>query len=145
MRPLRILVVDDTSEIRTLLSRVLTGQGYDVLEACDGQEALSTCRGVNGDVDLLLTDIKMPRVDGVELATTLTASYPSIRVLYISGQCDTDEIQAQVSERGFGFLSKPFMPDMLIRRVEQVLTPARRPVQAAKSNSSIADRDERLS
>lgn len=128
----KILLVDDSAEVRMLAARILTNQGYELLEASDGENALAACAGVAGKIDLLLTDIRMPGMDGVELAETLTASYPTLRVLFISGEFEESEIQQQVIERGFGFLSKPFMPQLLIQAVKQMLLdPDKRPYRGA--------------
>jgi|SRR5438132_6969070 len=132
MRPARILVVDDTVEVRTLVSRILETQGYDVIEVSDASHAISACAEVKGKIDLLVTDIKMPGMDGVELAARLTGSYPEIRVLFISGQCEESEIQAHV-ERGFGFLSKPFMPHVLLAAVQEALAPQKRAPHSARN------------
>src|SRR5437870_2375500 len=114
MRQPKILIVDDTPEVRSLVSRVLEGQGYAVIEAYDGPNACAACQQLKGEIDLLLTDIKMPGMDGIELARNITAVYPAIRVLYISGQCEVEALQPQISRREFGFLSKPFLPQALL-------------------------------
>ena len=131
MDPAKILLVDDTAEIRTLVRRILVNQGYQVVEACDAESALAACRRAKGKIDLLLTDIKMPGMDGIELASSLTASYPAIQLLFVSGQCDESEIRDRISEHGFGFLSKPFMPQLLIEAVKEILGSVKRPPQAS--------------
>jgi CheY-like chemotaxis protein len=130
MRPPRILVVDDTPEVRSVLTRVLASEGYEVVEAGDGQTALAACQAANGDFDLLLTDVEMPGMSGIELAEKLTGAYSSLRVLYISGQFEGDAVQAKVIHKGFGFLSKPFRPQALIQAVRQNLTPSKGQGQA---------------
>jgi CheY-like chemotaxis protein len=135
MRPPTILVVDDTQEVRSLVARVLESQGYSVLEAGDGPHALVVCHNLSGQIDLLVTDVKMPGMDGVELARSVRAGYPTIRVLYISGQCEGDELQAHLCQKGFGFLSKPFLPQALIEAVEQILMPAKGPA-SLQTNSN---------
>jgi CheY-like chemotaxis protein len=129
-----ILVVDDTPEARSLVTMVLDGQGYQMVEACDGTEGWEACQRINGEIDLLLTDIEMPQMDGLELAATVTASYPAIRVLVISGQCAESAMQERLSEKGFAFLPKPFLPKTLIDAVEQILTPAKRPPEKAPAS-----------
>jgi len=135
MRPSTILVVDDTREVRSLVARVLENQGYNVLEASEGQQALAICHDLNGRVDLLLTDIKMPGMDGVELARRIKSSYSHMRVLYISGQCEGDELQAHLCQKGFGFLPKPFLPQALIDMVKQILAQGKGPGQASKPSN----------
>lgn len=135
----KVLVVDDTPEVRSLLGRILVGQGYEVLEACDALQALEECSKINGEIDLLLTDIKMPGMDGIELAAKVTAAYPAIHVLYISGQCEEDTIQTHVLKKRFGFLSKPFLPHKLIQAVEEVLAPGKQPGRADSLDSHSQD------
>jgi two-component system, cell cycle sensor histidine kinase and response regulator CckA len=134
MRPARILVVDDTVEVRTLVSRILEGQGYQVIDVSNAQQALSASEEAKGEIDLLVTDIKMPGMDGIELAVQLTTSYPEIQVLFISGQCEESEIQVHI-EKGFGFLSKPFMPHVLLNYVQEALAKSKRPPESAESSS----------
>src|SRR5438445_13310254 len=106
MRPHKILVVDDTPEVRSFLSRVLMLEGYEVLEADDGEEALAASQKIKGDLDLLLTDVKMPGMDGITLAGELTACYPSIHVLFVSGERETDILKSNLSHTGFSSISK---------------------------------------
>src|SRR5215212_4983870 len=114
MVPPRILVVDDTADVRKLLSRVLEAQGYDVLVACDGKAAIGACDQVHGEIDLLLTDIQMPGMNGIELAGSMIANYPKLRVLFISGQFEEPEIAVLSSKADFRFLRKPFVPQALL-------------------------------
>ena len=130
MRPPRILLVDDTPEVRSVLTRVLASEGYEVVEAGDGQTALAACQAANGDFDLLLTDVEMPGMSGIELAEKLTSAYSSLRVLYISGRFEGDALQAKVRHKGFGFLSKPFRPHALIQAVQERMTSSKGPGQA---------------
>ena len=73
MVPARILVVDDTSDVLTLVCRVLEGQGYQVLAASDGNAAMAACERVRGEIDLLLTDISMPGMTGLEVCQQIRA------------------------------------------------------------------------
>lgn len=131
MAQARILVVDDTPEVRMLVCRILGGLGYNVLEASDATEALAACDQTDGEIDLLLTDIKMPGMDGIELAGSLTTAHPGMRVLFISGECDESELQLHIARKGFEFLSKPFMPHLLVEAVHNILPPAKRPPMSA--------------
>ncbi len=144
MVPARILVVDDTSDVLTLVCRVLEGQGYQVLAASDGNAAMAACERVRGEIDLLLTDIRMPGMNGVELAGSLVAAYPEVRVLFISGQCEESEIPVLVSEKGFGFVPKPFLPHVLLDAVHGMLPSGRKPVQKAAQSGSMNDVLERI-
>jgi len=133
MRPPRILVVDDTEEVRTLVCRILESEGYEVLEAVDGISALQACQDLHGELHLLLTDINMPGMGGVELAARLRLQYPEVYVLYFSGESEGVQLQAQMANQRCGFLPKPFLPLTLIQIVEQALATGKRPGQAALS------------
>jgi len=143
MVPARILVVDDTPNVRTLVRRVLESQGYQVLVAPDGETAIAACEQIHGEIDLLLTDIKMPGMTGVELAGSLVAAYPKVRVLFISGQCEDSEIPVLASRNGFGFVPKPFLPQALLDAVDALLSPAKRPPQSAP-RGSLKDTHKRI-
>lgn len=119
----RILVVDDEPKIRALIRALLTRQGYEIEEASDGVEALSLCnRGPSPD--LLLTDVVMPGMDGVQLAERVSTLYPATRVLYMSGKCDVESIQSRITSRKFGFIRKPFEIEALGAAVRERLRPA---------------------
>jgi CheY-like chemotaxis protein len=134
MRPPRILVVDDTAEVRSLVRRVLEPSGYDIIEACDGDAAIEVCHKMEGQFDLLLTDVKMPGMSGMELADRITAQFPGIAVLYISGQFEGDPLQSQIT-RGARFVSKPFLPQVLLNVVWEIAPPSKGPAQAENSTS----------
>ena len=124
MPNLSVLVVDDVESVRRLLRRVLEHKGHRVLEAGDGVEALA-CLTQNPAVDLVITDLRMPNMDGWELATRLSGRSPRIPVLFMSG---FDEHLAVATVAG-PVLPKPFTPEQLDEHVRQVLgadRPARR-------------------
>jgi len=121
MLPPRILAVDDAPEILALVVKILTSQGYLVLTAPNGPAAMAACHQVNGEIDLLLTDIMMPGISGVELAENLTASYPAIPVLLISGQYEESVVMNCVTNRRFRLLAKPFLPQALLEAVTERL------------------------
>lgn len=122
-----ILVVDDEPHIRSLVTGVLERRGYRVLEAPDGQEALGICERLGPTINLLLTDIAMPVMDGIQLSERVSSILPNLRILYMSGQCEMDVVQYHVREKGFGFIRKPFALDVLVQRVRELIeAPARR-------------------
>jgi signal transduction histidine kinase len=116
-----VLVVEDEELVRKLVSEVLRRAGYQVLEAQDGAEALEVHEKYAGTVQLLLTDVIMPRMNGRELAESLKRTRPSMRVLYVSGYTEDAMIQKGISDGSLAFLPKPFTPHALLSKVRDVL------------------------
>jgi two-component system, cell cycle sensor histidine kinase and response regulator CckA len=114
-----VLVVDDEPLICNLVSYVLRGEGYHVLQAANGVDALSmTSEHTEKPIDLLVTDVLMPRMDGVELAGQLRAKWPDLRILFIS----SDFLDPQkVLAFGGRFLAKPFTLSALTIMVHEIL------------------------
>jgi CheY-like chemotaxis protein len=112
-----VLVVEDDGPLRAILARALSGAGYRVLAAASGQEALELAAAHLDPVDLLLTDVVMPGMNGRQLAERLAASHPSLPVLYLSGY--TDEILGPqgVLAPGLDLLHKPFTTAELLAAV----------------------------
>jgi two-component system, cell cycle sensor histidine kinase and response regulator CckA len=116
-----VLVVDDEPGVRDLVCRVLRGEGYRTIEAGHGGEALELLESGSEAVDLVVTDVVMPGMDGRELGRRLAKLKPSLPVLYISAY-DVNDIFRRGSPRSSApFLQKPFPPDTLIHSVEQLL------------------------
>ncbi len=116
-----VLVVEDEEPVRTLVCRVLHRQGYRVLEAAGGREAIDSAENYDGRIDLLISDVIMPEVGGRELARSLVASRPGIRVILMSGFTDDLYVRDGEIPQGTLVLSKPFTPDQLTRTVRDVL------------------------
>jgi CheY-like chemotaxis protein len=116
-----ILVVEDNNEVREVAVRILSGQGYRVLEASQGLDAFLICTEHDGPIHLLLTDVVMPKMSGRELAETLMSIRPRIKVLYMSGYTDNAIVHHGVLETGMDFIQKPFAVDTLARKVREVL------------------------
>ncbi|MBW2049308.1 MAG: response regulator [Deltaproteobacteria bacterium] len=116
-----VLVVEDDEMIRALACRILEHYGYRVLEAGNGKDALEKARTHQGPIQLLLTDVALPRMVGKDLAVALLKDRPDTRVIYMSGY--TDEIIARrgVLEESVDFLEKPFTPASLAQKVREVL------------------------
>jgi two-component system, cell cycle sensor histidine kinase and response regulator CckA len=117
--PATILLVDDDEDLRRLARLILIQQGFHVIEASDGADALEVVSAYGEPVDLLLTDVIMPKVNGLVLAQRLLQERPGIRVLYMSGYVEKSMWLAKHSE--LILLQKPFTPVALIAAVRQVL------------------------
>ena len=114
-----ILVVEDGESVRKMICAMLTQNGYQCLEASDGNEALGLLRGI-GSVNLVLTDLMMPGMNGTELARHLSRDYPEIRIMFMSGYSEDPVIHSTEGARGL-FLAKPFTASALTERVRQAL------------------------
>ena len=118
-----ILIVEDEEQVRNIACAVLRARGYFVLEASNGEEALSPANPHPARIDLLVTDVIMPKMGGPELALRLAAGNPEMRVLFISGYTENAVIHKGMLEPGLHHLAKPFTPDALARKVSEVLAP----------------------
>lgn len=116
-----ILLVEDQDEVRALAREVLQMAGYTVIEAGDGTEALTLNAAVEGDIQLLLTDVVMPRMSGWELSERITALRPGIKVLFMSGYSEQTPAEIGEMPEDAPFLQKPFPPAMLVRKVREIL------------------------
>jgi signal transduction histidine kinase len=115
-----VLLVEDQADVRALLTQVLREQGYTVLEAANGAEAIRVAEAY-APIDLLLTDVVMPLMGGKEAAATITARDPHVKVLFMSGYTHGAIVQNGQLDQGIAFLNKPFTPAALIRKVREVL------------------------
>jgi PAS domain S-box-containing protein len=120
-----LLLAEDEAGLRELLTHILRDRGYDVLAACDGVEALQLAREHRGPIDLLLTDVVMPRMRGQVLAEELSRLYPAMAIIYMSGYTDNALTHQDSMPKGSAFLPKPFTPDVLLRRIQEVLSESR--------------------
>jgi PAS domain S-box-containing protein len=117
-----ILLVEDNPSTLELIAYILREQGYTVLKAEDGYEALRVAQEhKGGDIHLLLTDIVMPRMSGIELTDRLQKAHPAMKVLLTSGYVDDIQSLREKLKPGSAFIQKPFMPDSLARKVREVL------------------------
>jgi PAS domain S-box-containing protein len=116
-----ILVVEDETVILQVARMVLSALGYRVLTAADGVEALELVKSTEQPIDLLVTDVVMPKLGGADLAKALTELRPGLRVLYSSGYTDNAIADHGVLEDGVNFLQKPYTASDLASRVREVL------------------------
>jgi PAS domain S-box-containing protein len=116
-----ILVVEDESAVRLLVTRILASVGYTVIEARDGNEAILVAAHHAGDIDLLLTDVIMPGPSGRHTATVLQEQRPDLKVVFMSGYTDDVIARHGVLDKGTQFIEKPFSPEQLLRTLRDVL------------------------
>jgi CheY-like chemotaxis protein len=116
-----IMLAEDEAMVRALTFENLRECGYEVLEAANGEEALSICRQYEGSIDLLLTDVVMPLISGRELAERMRKTCSGIRMRYMSGYTDDAIVHHGALEAGTAFLEKTFTLDALARKVREVL------------------------
>ena len=116
-RSFTILVVEDEALIRDFLHIVLTRMGHVVLEARDGAEGLTISRNFNGRIDLVISDVRMPKVDGPTMVRLLQAKRPGMKVLLISG----DSAESLPNDSRKNFLHKPFPPAAIEQKVQEML------------------------
>jgi CheY-like chemotaxis protein len=116
-----VLVAEDESAVRGLASLTLRAHGYTVLEASTGTEALALVERGTRVIDLLVSDVVMPGLNGRDLAERFRGLRPGIPVLFISGHAETTIAHEGILDAGVEFLAKPFTPDLLARRVREIL------------------------
>ncbi|HEV7745398.1 MAG TPA: PAS domain S-box protein [Pyrinomonadaceae bacterium] len=116
-----VLLAEDEEPVRRLTKTILESNGYQVLEAMSGAQALSIYKDHAGPVNLIVTDVVMPRMGGRELAESLKTLSPKIKVLYVSGYTDDAIVRHGLLDQKMAFLQKPFTPDALLRKVREVL------------------------
>jgi two-component system, cell cycle sensor histidine kinase and response regulator CckA len=116
-----ILVVDDEDKLREILKLGLTRHGFSVLEASNGEDALQVSKEYVGPIHLLLVDVVMPGISGVELAPQILASRPDIKVILMSGYRDDQILLNAALNPTTPFFHKPFTIDSLIQTIEDLL------------------------
>ncbi|GMV90637.1 MAG: hypothetical protein AMXMBFR82_04150 [Candidatus Hydrogenedentota bacterium] len=116
-----ILVVEDEPLVRGITLEALLDHGYTVIAAQDGMSALALVEKHEGTIDLLLTDVVLPQICGRDLSEQVRSKHPNIRVLFMSGYTEDAIVHHGVLEQGIEFLPKPFTPEALVRKVQEVL------------------------
>jgi two-component system, cell cycle response regulator CpdR len=119
------LVVDDEPSVRNYIRAVLRSDGFQTIEAEDGVQALELMRQLGTGVDLLVSDIKMPKMDGITLACSVRAEFPAIPLILVSGHAEIEQVERPDSD--FEFVQKPFLPATLLSKVNKVMRPKRTP------------------
>jgi two-component system, cell cycle sensor histidine kinase and response regulator CckA len=116
-----VLIVEDEQTVRTIAGRILNGLGYATLEASNGADALKIAADHPADIQLLLTDIVMPQMNGHSLAEQLKRLRPDLRILYMSGYAENVILRRSALDPGVSFLPKPFSEEAMATRVREVL------------------------
>jgi PAS domain S-box-containing protein len=119
-----VLVADDEEGVRRMVGALLERQGYRVLSACDGVDALELSQRHEGSIDLLITDMMMPRMHGKELGERLSAVRPKIRVLFMSGYADEQIIERGLLDSQMSFIQKPFALSELVAKIRTTMAVA---------------------
>ena len=124
-RPLRgaetVLIVEDQAEVRAFARRSLESYGYNVLEAADAEEALRVAATPGQDIQVVLTDVVMPGMSGVELSKRLAASRPDVKLIFASGYADSALLRHGITETGAVLIPKPYDPTTLAAKIRDVL------------------------
>ena len=123
----RILIAEDDDNVRAFVTRALAHMGHEVTEAEDGGIAAEICAEHNGEFDLLLSDIKMPVMDGIALALNVAAIYPDLTILLMTGFADQRERAHGLDALIYDVIPKPFSLQALIEKVDDALR--RKPIE----------------
>jgi CheY-like chemotaxis protein len=118
----RVLLVEDDSAVRGLVGRALKRQGYQVVEAATGEQALAVAETVREDIDLILSDVVMPGIQGPELVAQLKVTRPRSKVLFMSGYpADAFSLGSEGTDSHAEWLQKPFTTGRLLQKVRELL------------------------
>ena len=120
--PAVIVVVDDEQIMLSVMKRVLEGAGYTVLGAEDGEHALSVMQDYHARVDLVVSDVVMPKMDGLDLVAFLHGAYPNLPALLVSGKTQFVVDNRHRMDDDTRFLAKPFTPNEFLDSVKAILT-----------------------
>jgi len=120
-----ILVAEDESTVRNVIKRSLSDAGYRVIEAVDGEQALAIASSSTEQIDLVITDVIMPRMGGKELNARLEELNPELKVLFISGYTDNAIVHQGILDEGIEFIQKPFQPSDLLKKIRAMLDRAK--------------------
>ncbi len=116
-----VLIVEDDDALRTVARRALQQCGYKVLVASNGVQALEQCAQHEEGLHLVVTDMVMPGMSGIEVAENVASSYPDIKVLLMSGYTRDEAARRGIASERFAFIEKPFTPARLAARVRELL------------------------
>jgi CheY-like chemotaxis protein len=115
------LLVEDDDRVRAVAKKILEANGYRVLAAPQGRDALAFVAGLDGRLDLVLSDIILPGLSGPELVAHIRERHPTIKVLFMSGYMDHSMLKPGAIDPAMHLIQKPFTPETLARKVREVL------------------------
>ena len=116
-----IILAEDEEAIRSLIAKMLEDSGYRVITASDGEAALAAARATNGPIDLILTDVVMPRLSGPETVRRLREYRPDMKVIFMSGYSDETSLRAMVTNTKAEILEKPFTRQLMLSAIRKAL------------------------
>jgi len=116
-----ILIVEDQTDVRQLITEILKQNGYHIIEASDGEDALEKCKNYNKDIHLLITDVIMPNMNGIELRERIISIYSDIKVIFMSGYADNVIAEMGILDIDEIFIEKPFMPSDLLTKIKETI------------------------
>ena len=116
-----VLLAEDEAVVRKLMMELLRRAGYEVLAAENGALALETAKAHGGRIHLLISDVAMPTMTGVDLARAIGELHPGIRILLVSGYSDPAAVETMRGQPGFAYMRKPFAPQTLMKEVRALL------------------------
>ena len=118
-----VLLVEDSDVVRDVVAKMLEEGGLTVLQASGGEEALALARRGDAPIDLLLTDIVMPEMSGVELADRLERERPDVRILFMTGYAEEVVVNEGILGKHRECIGKPFTQEQITKRVRKILSP----------------------
>jgi len=116
-----IMIVEDQTDVRQLVTHILKQDGYNIIEASDGEDALKKCKNCKKDIHLVITDVIMPNMNGLELKDKILSIYPDIKVIFMSGYADNVIAEMGILDIDEIFIEKPFMPSDLLQKIKETL------------------------
>jgi len=117
-----ILLVEDSDVVRTVVAKMLEGDGFTVLQASGGEDALAQVRRGDVPIDLLLTDIVMPSMSGVELAAQMEREHPDTPILFMTGYADDIVQRDGILGKNREYIGKPFSQTEIVKKVQEILS-----------------------
>jgi two-component system cell cycle sensor histidine kinase/response regulator CckA len=118
-----VLLVEDSDVVRDVVATLLEGDGFTVLQASGGEEAMALARRGDAPIDLLLTDIVMPEMSGVELADRMAREHPDVRILFMTGYAEEAVVNEGILGKHRECIGKPFTQEQITTRVRKILSP----------------------